>query len=106
MAEQVTQPYRVQAGRGLNGEPYDDDVLELSVDMPTLGSGSEFELAMLPYELRPHRAWMPLTTVVAGEPELVWGSDDGLIPTHVPVPPLMDDVDRFTRELDGTPTEP
>jgi hypothetical protein len=30
-------------------------------------------------------AWMPLTTVVAGEPELVWDADDSLIPTLVPV---------------------
>jgi hypothetical protein len=29
--------------------------------------------------------WMPLTTVVAGEPELVWDDDDSLIPTLVPV---------------------
>jgi hypothetical protein len=30
-------------------------------------------------------AWMPLTTVVAGEPELVWDGDDSLIPTLVEV---------------------
>lgn len=30
------------------------------------------------------RVWMPLTTVVAGEPELVWDDDDSLIPTEVP----------------------
>lgn len=29
--------------------------------------------------------WMPLTTVVAGEPELVWDDDDSLIPTKVPI---------------------
>ncbi len=30
-------------------------------------------------------AWMPLTTVVAGEPVLVWDGDDNLIPTLTPV---------------------
>lgn len=29
--------------------------------------------------------WMPLTTVVAGEPVLVWDGDDSLIPTLVPL---------------------
>ena len=29
--------------------------------------------------------WMPLTTVVGGVPELVWDSDDSLIPTLVPI---------------------
>lgn len=29
-------------------------------------------------------AWMPLTTVVDGEPVLVWDGDNGLIPTLVP----------------------
>lgn len=28
--------------------------------------------------------WMPLTTVVSGEPELVWDDDNSLIPTEVP----------------------
>lgn len=28
--------------------------------------------------------WMPLTTVVAGVPELVWSEDDSLIPTYGP----------------------
>lgn len=30
-------------------------------------------------------AWMPLTTVVGGVPELVWDDDDSLIPTEVPL---------------------
>jgi hypothetical protein len=30
-------------------------------------------------------AWMPLTTVVSGAPELVWDADDSLIPTLVPL---------------------
>lgn len=30
-------------------------------------------------------AWMPLTTVVGGEPVLVWDGDDNLIPTLTPV---------------------
>lgn len=29
--------------------------------------------------------WMPLTTVVAGAPELVWDADDSLIPTLTPL---------------------
>lgn len=29
--------------------------------------------------------WMPLTTVVAGEPELVWDANDSLIPTKGPI---------------------
>jgi hypothetical protein len=29
--------------------------------------------------------WMPLTTVVGGNPELVWGADDSLIPTLIPL---------------------
>ena len=29
-------------------------------------------------------AWMPLTTVMDGEPVLVWDGDNGLIPTLVP----------------------
>lgn len=29
------------------------------------------------------QAWMPLTTVVGGSPELVWDADDSLIPTYV-----------------------
>lgn len=29
--------------------------------------------------------WMPLTTVVAGVPELVWDGDDNLIPTLTPL---------------------
>lgn len=28
--------------------------------------------------------WMPLTTVVDGEPVLVWDGDNGLIPTLIP----------------------
>lgn len=31
------------------------------------------------------QVWMPLSTVVAGVPELVWDGDDSLIPTLVPV---------------------
>lgn len=29
--------------------------------------------------------WMPLTTVAAGVPELVWDGDDSLIPTLTPL---------------------
>jgi hypothetical protein len=29
-------------------------------------------------------AWMPLTTVVNGVPELVWDANDSLVPTEVP----------------------
>jgi hypothetical protein len=29
--------------------------------------------------------WMPLTTVVGGDPELVWDGDDSLIPTLTPI---------------------
>jgi len=29
--------------------------------------------------------WMPLTTVVAGEPVLVWDADNSLIPTLTPI---------------------
>jgi len=29
--------------------------------------------------------WMPLTSVVGGEPVLVWDDDDSLIPTLVPL---------------------
>jgi hypothetical protein len=31
------------------------------------------------------QVWMPLTTVVGGTPELVWGADDSLIPTLTPL---------------------
>ena len=40
------------------------------------------------FELEPGRVWLPLTTTVGGVPELVWETEDGLIPTHVPVPHL------------------
>lgn len=30
-------------------------------------------------------AWMPLTSVVAGDPVLVWDGDDSLIPTLIPI---------------------
>lgn len=30
-------------------------------------------------------AWMPLTSVVAGDPVLVWDGDDSLIPTLTPI---------------------
>lgn len=30
-------------------------------------------------------AWMPLTSVVAGDPVLVWDGDDNLVPTLTPV---------------------
>jgi hypothetical protein len=30
-------------------------------------------------------AWMPLTTLVGGVPELVWDADGSLIPTFIPI---------------------
>lgn len=33
----------------------------------------------------PVSVWMPLTTVVGGEPELVWDANNSLIPTLIPL---------------------
>lgn len=87
MSELVTDTYGLFLGRGLRGEPVGDDGenLELSVNLTDLGT--ELVEAMLPYEARPAHVWLPLTTSTAAGPALVWGDDDGLIPTHVPVPP-------------------
>lgn len=90
-------------GRGLRGEELDDDVLEVSVDLPDLGV--ELDQAMLRYQARPYRVWLPLTTVVAGEPQLVWDDDNSLIPTQVPVP-TSEDLIGFGDLADGIPTEP
>lgn len=73
-------------GRGLRGEPLDDGVVELSVNLTDLVG--ELDEVMLRYAAAPARAWLPLTTTVAGVPELVWETDDQLVPTHVPVPTL------------------
>ena len=72
-------------GRGLRAAPEGTflDETEISVDLRDLGP--ELGQALLRFEVRPQRAWLPLTTVVSGEPELVWNEHDGLIPTHVPV---------------------
>ena len=88
MAEQVVEIVRLYIGRGLRAEPFgeDDEKLELSVNL--LDLGGELVEAMLIFEPEPGRVWLPLTTVVGGVPELVWETEDGLIPTHVPVPHL------------------
>lgn len=101
MADEIIDNYRVYAGRGLRGEPLQEDQIELSVNLPDLGT--ELDEAMLLYEARQRHVWLPLTTVIAGVPELVWDDDNGLIPTHLPVPAPTDT--RTAGLGGGTPTE-
>jgi hypothetical protein len=59
-------------GLGDNDHPQyamDTDLADHAADTDLHGGGGGSE------------AWMPLTTVVGGEPELVWDDDDSLIPT-------------------------
>lgn len=49
------------------------------------GTNVEAVLAELGNPAGANAVWMPLTTVVAGTPDLVWDADDDLIPTLVPV---------------------
>ena len=84
---------RIFVGRGLRGEPVEEEtdeaaqLVELSVELlPALQV--ELEQAMLNFDTLPRHVWLPLTTTVAGEPELVWESGDGLVPTQVPIPHL------------------
>lgn len=54
----------------------------------TVDSGSELGLVFADPAGSPAddlAVWMPLSTVVAGVPELVWGGDDSLIPTLTPL---------------------
>ena len=84
----IVEVYRLYIGRGLRAEPFgeDDEKLEVSVNLPDLGG--DLVETMRTFELEPGRVWLPLTTTVGGVPELVWETDDGLVPTHVPVPHL------------------
>jgi hypothetical protein len=87
VAEQLESIYELlRVGRGLQGEPADDGVVEIRLDLPSFGA--ELAPILLAYEILPQHVWMPLTTVVAGEPELVWDADDALVPTHAPIPSL------------------
>lgn len=52
-------------------------------DTPSVGAGGLIEWG--PPGTAAGSAWMPLTTVVGGEPELVWDGDDSLIPTLTPI---------------------
>jgi hypothetical protein len=57
-----------------------------NVEEVTLGTGLSMSGTTLnASEASATSAWMPLTTVVAGEPELVWDGDDSLIPTFTPI---------------------
>ena len=98
MAEQVTEIVRLYVGRGLRTDPGEDDgKLELSVNL--LDLGPELVEAMLVFEAQPNRVWLPLTTTVGGVPELVWETEDGLVPTAVPVPHLgLEDATVHTGE--------
>jgi hypothetical protein len=68
-----------------------DDLVDVVISTPALGDaliydGSDF--VNTPISTDPAddtSAWMPLTTVVGGDPELVWDGDDSLIPTLVPL---------------------
>lgn len=87
---------RLYLGRGLQGEPLaDSDQLELSVDLYDLGE--QYAADWLEWagvdtsggggggpSPTDTAGWMPLTTVAAGVPELVWDGDDNLIPTYGP----------------------
>lgn len=83
---------KLYLGRGLQGEPLaDSDQLELSVDLYDLGE--EYAVAWLDWAgvtgggagPADTAAWLPLTTVVGGTPELVWDATDELIPTFTPI---------------------
>jgi hypothetical protein len=60
------------------------------VGTPSDGDVVTYVAANNRYEPRPPSGspagaiWMPLTTVVAGVPQLVWDANDSLIPTLVP----------------------
>lgn len=50
-----------------------------------LGDG-HIEVAAIPHDPADDtKVWLPLTTVSAGVPELVWDGDDQLIPTLTPI---------------------
>lgn len=92
MAEQITEIIRLYLGRGLQAEPFPEtgEKLEVSVDLYDLGvdyaaDWVEWAGAAGGGPAADTAVWMPLTTVSAGVPELVWGGDDGLIPTLIPL---------------------
>lgn len=62
-----------------------DELAELlDVSLEDLGTGDRLRYDESDALWRnTRRVWMPLTTVVAGAPELVWDDDDSLIPTEV-----------------------
>ena len=83
-----SRSYRLYIGRGLRAEPFGEDDEKLEVSVNLLDLGPELVEAMRTFEAEPGRVWLPLTTTVGGVPELVWETEDGLFPTHVPVPHL------------------
>ena len=82
---QVTEISRLYLGRGIKAEPQgeNDEQLELSVDLDALGQ--ELDTALAPFQAVRGYVWLPLTSVVAGAPVLVWEAHNSLVPTHVPV---------------------
>ena len=62
---------RLTLGTGLAGTDLGDGNLELDVTITTGATPTDT------------LAWMPLTTVTGGVPELVWDANDDLIPTLV-----------------------
>ncbi len=61
----------------LDGPPVDGGV-------PTYDAGTQKHTSQLP-GASAAAVWMPLTTVVGGEPRLVWDANNSLIPTLVPI---------------------
>lgn len=64
---------RITLGTGLTGT--DQGGGELLIEASSAGGAAVTDTA----------AWMPLTTVTGGVPELVWDGDDDLIPTLVSI---------------------
>jgi hypothetical protein len=58
-----------------------DDLTDVTITAEAAGDRLRFDGSEW---VNTRRVWMPLTTVIAGVPELVWDSDDSLIPTEVP----------------------
>ena len=64
---------RLKVGTGLTGTDLGDGIIQLDA---TGGGGAS---------VTDTTAWMPLTTVTGGVPELVWDGDDELIPTLIAI---------------------
>jgi hypothetical protein len=58
-----------------------DDLTDVTI--ASVASGDHLRYAGGEWRNSRH-AWIPLTTVIAGVPELVWDADNSLIPTEVP----------------------